>query len=100
MFGMTDSAHDGEAANAGPLANRIVKDRGCTWEQVIIPAAVTLWDWRRAAQDILASESETAWERDFCWSLIGRWRGPVLTSRQEETFRRIHEKCCRRSAAA
>ena len=94
-LGMADSSHDGEAANAGRLANRLVKGQGLTWDGVIAPAARTsgtsfLWDWRKAAQDVLASEPESEWERDFCWSLTARWRGPVLTSRQEATLRRIH----------
>jgi len=92
ILGLLGSDHDGEVANAGRMADRLIKDRGYTWDEMIVPARDRdLWDWRSAARDILASERETDWERDFCWNLVGRWRGPDLTARQEATLRRIFE---------
>jgi hypothetical protein len=98
FLGLLGSEHDGEIANAGRMADRLVKTHGVSWDAIIIPARDHLWDWRQAAREILASERESEWERSFCWSLVGRWRGPVLTNRQEATLRRIHEKYCRRAA--
>jgi hypothetical protein len=99
LLGLLGSEHDGEIANAGRLADRLVRNHGVTWDEMIVPARDrVLWDWRSAAREILASELGSDWERNFCWSLIARWRGPVLTVRQEATLKRIFEKYCRRAA--
>lgn len=38
LLGMVGANHDGEALNAARLADRLVRSRGLTWEQVIGPA--------------------------------------------------------------
>jgi hypothetical protein len=100
LLGLLGSEHDGEIANAGRMADRFVKNQGLTWDELIVPARdrAGLWDWRSAAREVLASELGSDWERNFCWSLIARWRGPVLTARHEQTLRRIFETRCRRAA--
>lgn len=38
LLGMMGSAHDGERSNAAALADRLVRDAGLVWEQVVLPA--------------------------------------------------------------
>jgi hypothetical protein len=37
-LGLLGSAHDDEVANAGRMADRLIKDRGYTWDEMLIPA--------------------------------------------------------------
>jgi hypothetical protein len=39
LMGMTDSAHDGEALNAVRMANRLLRQSGRTWADVLTEAA-------------------------------------------------------------
>ena len=39
LMGMTDSAHDGEALNAVRMANRLLRQSGHTWADVLTEAA-------------------------------------------------------------
>src|SRR6266576_6723746 len=92
---------DNEGCSAGRAADRLIREASLSWDHIIItakPEIGHLWDWRAAAHAILSSEHETEWERSFCWSLLGRWRGPVLTARQEETLRKIHKKYFKEAA--
>jgi len=40
LLGMLGSAHDGEVANAGRLADRLIRQHGVTWAQVVLPVLV------------------------------------------------------------
>jgi hypothetical protein len=98
---LLSSPIDGECLAAGKAAHRIAEQHG-GWESIITNArgatAAHLWDWRQAAVEILDSDCASPWEVDFCQSLLRKWRGACLTSKQEETLRRIHESCRRASA--
>jgi hypothetical protein len=87
------SDKDGEALAAGRAAHRFLTKRGIDWDAIIVEPRPGngLWDWRAAADAVLATRRATDWERNFCRSLR-TWRGPVLTARQEETLRKIHLK--------
>ena len=37
LLGMLGSAHDGEVVTAGRMADKLVRERGLTWAQVIMP---------------------------------------------------------------
>jgi hypothetical protein len=39
LLGMLGSAHDGEVATAGRKADRLIRERGLNWSQIIAPAA-------------------------------------------------------------
>lgn len=81
LLGMTGSAHDGEALNAARLADRLVRDAGITWVDVVSPAAPALPPspvhrvphWRVLAQRCAERPGcLTVWERSFVASLLGR----------------------------
>lgn len=40
LLGMLGSSYDGERANAGRMADRVVKDAGLTWHDVITPKTI------------------------------------------------------------
>ena len=97
LCGMLGSAHDGERANAARMADKLVREAGLTWHNVIAtppPAQPTARAWRPAppapaappsypapgighadvARGILARRRAwlTAWEAGFLESLTTR----------------------------
>jgi hypothetical protein len=73
LLGLLGSAHDGERAAAGAKADALVRERGLTWRQVIVPqngsgtADHALWKFVASNRDLL-----TDWERDFIRCIGGR----------------------------
>ena len=68
LLGMLGSAFDGEVANAGRLADKLVRGAGLTWPDIIAPAlpspdhrgdtaADPLRDWRAMAAAARASRT-------------------------------------------
>jgi hypothetical protein len=103
VLGMLGSDHDGEVAAAGRRAHAMVKGAGLTWPEVIGPAAPSKPEpsrprrrWReagsasdRAALCLLWPEVLTAWEADFCRSLVGRRR---ISPKQTAVLARVAHK--------
>ena len=93
LLGMTGSAHDGEVVNAARLADRLVRENGLTWRDVVAPVGRGLAsvpepedvsidairrDWRRAAQWCLSRGGNVLRDkdRDFLRAIIGYRRCP------------------------
>ena len=96
------SDKDNEALIAARTANKIAASAG-GWERILMPpipeGANHIFDWRLACHQVIESRRASPWELQFCSSLLGRWRGAVLTQKQAETLQRIHaDRCERRSA--
>jgi len=98
---LLSSLIDGEALAAGRAAHRLAEAAG-GWERIVIPprpeSASHLYDWRQACREVLDSGRATAWEQNFCSNLLARWRGTVLTRKQEEALKKIHSNCQRATA--
>jgi hypothetical protein len=98
---LLSSPIDGEALAAGRAAHRLAEAAG-GWERIVIPpspeSASHLYDWRQACRTVLDSGRASVWEQNFCSGLLGRWRGAVLTRKQEDTLRKIHSNCQRATA--
>ena len=102
VLGMLGSDHDGEVAAAGRTAHSMLKAKGLTWSDVIVPAGPPQQQsraprrWRRATSpsDIAAlclqwPEVLTDWETDFCRSLVGRRR---ISAKQTVVLERLARK--------
>jgi hypothetical protein len=89
ILGMLGSAHDSETLAAGRAANKLVREAGLTWPDVIVSPTLP----------ILPNSELTAWEHDFLSSLRRQKYPP--TPKQREVFDRIRMKAerCARSAA-
>ncbi len=105
LCGMLGSNHDGERASAGLLADRLVREAGLTWADVIgAPSEPQpppkpeppppqpdeddwLEDWREVAAACLAQEHRlNTWERTF---LAGLKRFPYLSEKQRRVLHSI-----------
>lgn len=90
LLGMTGSAHDGEVANAAMAADRLVRQAGLTWHDVLQPSVVRAesmpepkprpstytWrparDWRTLAADCLRRRHALSeWEVTFLTNVTG-----------------------------
>lgn len=104
VLGMLGSDHDGEIAAAGRRANMMIQKAGLTWGDVISPPTAPKPEppnrpprrWRTprtpsdsAALALMWGEVLTDWERDFCRSLVGRYR---VSSRQAEILTQITDR--------
>jgi hypothetical protein len=100
VLGMLGSAHDGEIAAAGRTAHSMLKAKGLTWSDVIVPSAPKPAPpqrrWRRttspsdtAALCLQWSEVLTDWETDFCRSIVGRRR---ISAKQTVVLERLARK--------
>ena len=94
LCGMFDSDHAGERANAAAAADRLVRQAGLRWPDVIRPLLLpsdpnveSQIKFCAACSDLL-----TPWERGFIASL-GKQRRPRLSEKQMAAFRRIVAKC-------
>lgn len=118
--GMLGSDHDGERANAARMADRLIREAGLTWENVIaVPPAMRQEAPKRPAPPPEWSASEfrtpgmqrmaevetilrqhrpllTQWEVDFLGSIASRGH---LTLKQLEVLERIRAKIKARGAA-
>jgi hypothetical protein len=99
LCGMFGSDHDGERASAARLADRLIREHGLTWDDVLVEPPPTpareprppLMAWRAACERIL-TKGCLPWERKFCQNLLANWRGP-LTEKQAVCLDRIY-MCC------
>jgi hypothetical protein len=98
LLGMLGSDHLGEVANAGRLADKLVRSAGLTWPDIIAPALSPPdtneldadpigADWRRTAAacsryPLLLNK----WEAEFIASLL---RFPRLSAKQRECLMKI-----------
>jgi hypothetical protein len=100
VLGMLGSAHDGEVAAAGRTAHSMLKAKGLTWSDVIVPAVPRPEPpqrrWRRttspsdtAALCLQWPEVLSDWEVDFCRSIVGRRR---ISAKQTVVLERLARK--------
>jgi len=124
LLGMLGSSHDGEVANAGRLADRLVRGAGMTWFDVLTPQVEhhrrkpepeperddpepdwppprptnAYASWRRTVTALLSrTELLTAWELGFLHSINERFS---LSERQIEVLEDIVRRVALRHAAA
>lgn len=107
LLGMLNSAFEGERANAGGMADRLIRERGQTWDQVIVkPGAQQQHHYqppppRRSWRDVIGDclklpELLTPRETEFLQSMT-KWRShPTL--KQREWFEKIADRLCVRPA--
>jgi hypothetical protein len=88
LLGMVGSKHDGEALNAARAADKLVREAGLAWPDVIASSALP----------ILPNSELTPWEHDFLSSLRRQKYPP--TPKQREVFDRIRMKAKRGARAA
>jgi hypothetical protein len=98
MFGST---FDGEVVNAALAAERLVKMRGLTWEDVLLPGSNSesrreqrpKWqapDWHKEVDACMARTNLlTAWEAEFLGSILSR---DYLSPKQRSVLDRIKAK--------
>lgn len=98
LLGMLGSAHDGEVLNAARLADRLVRDHGTTWHDVVRPPTLPAppddgdpllrFPSCAAACAFVLRRREllTAWERAFVPSLA-TYR--TLSAKQAAVLRRL-----------
>ena len=104
LLGLLGSDHVGERANAGAMADKLLREAGLTWESLLNgaaerkpPPAYDPWElsppptpyWRKVTPLILVGDGLTAWERNFLEGLLARWDGD-LTPKQQKAFDRIY----------
>jgi hypothetical protein len=94
VLGMLGSDCAGERAAAGLLADKMVKERGLCWRDVIMPTPPAPWhepETIEAKHDFLLDHSDqlTPWERRFVASVSGFAR---LSDRQTEVIDQLVEK--------
>jgi hypothetical protein len=99
---LLSSPVDGECLAAARTAHKLVEGLG-GWPLILVPpipeGASHLYDWRQAAREVLDSKRASTWEQEFCSNLLGRWRGQVLTRKQETVMKKLHESRCERATA-
>ncbi|MBV9825734.1 MAG: hypothetical protein JO001_08675 [Alphaproteobacteria bacterium] len=111
LLGMLGSAHDGEVAAAGRAANRLVRNSGLTWHDIVDTGQAVLGHARGFQPDIRTLTLEEAivfaidragclnsWEVEFCQSLCIQRRR--ISPKQIEVLRKIVAKAARERAAA
>jgi hypothetical protein len=97
MFG---SPYDGERASAALLADKLVRDRGVSWTDVLHaepPAPVVIQPtapryWRQCAEEVLFEHpgALSEWETGFLQDILQR--GRALSDKQAIVLRRIAQK--------
>jgi hypothetical protein len=97
LLGLLSSNHDAERATAGGMADQLLRESKLTWNDVIASTApaeakggASLPAWHQMAAHVLASGNANEWESNFCEDLLDRWRGPVLTAKQQQVLDRIY----------
>ena len=101
LLGLLGSAHDDEIAAAGRAADRLVRQAGVRWPDMILPE---LTGPTRQRENEMVSDALTCaldrthmltdWEVKFCASLMFNKsrRGPI-SERQHEILSQIVDKC-------
>jgi hypothetical protein len=97
LLGMLGSDHLGEVANAGRLADKLVRSAGLTWADIVAPVLLPppdadgdtdpIHDWRRtAAACSRYPHLLNSWEAEF---VAGLPRFPRLSRRQHAILVKI-----------
>jgi hypothetical protein len=103
LLGMLGSNHDGEAANAGRLANSMLKAAGATWHDVIAPPRLPAppmsrheQPWRRPVSNCQSvrvclswPQALNDWELRLLRSLAGK---KSLSEKQRKSLHNIVDK--------
>jgi hypothetical protein len=124
LLGMLGSSHDGEVANAGRLADRLVRGAGLSWSDVLTPQIEhhrrkpdpeperdepepdwppprptnAYASWRRTVRALLSrTVLLTAWEISFLQNINERYS---LSERQFEVLEDVVRRVALRHAAA
>ena len=102
LCGMLGSAYDGERAAAGALADKLLREHGLRWEDVLAatPSAplAPVTDKTKLAACLNQRQRLNAWELKFCLSLRD-WNGP-FTDTQQTKLNEIHARVCAWSESA
>jgi hypothetical protein len=103
LLGMLGSDHLGEVANAGRLADKLVRAAGLTWHDILSPAANDRRfpernpPWRATVAECLRRPgSLRRWEHSFLDSLTGF---PRLSAKQRNCLDLIAQRVLGRAAA-
>ena len=101
ICGRFGSPFDGERATAAGLADRLVRDHGVSWSDVLhaeppLPVIIqpqTTRYWRQCAEELLYEHPGAVndWEVGFLQSILQK--GVALSIKQENILRRIATKC-------
>ncbi len=108
LLGMMGSSADGEALNAARLADRLVRDAGTTWLDIIalgMPAAAKApkapkppkqartprgpKTWCALCRSVASDKTAPPFDREFCRELLGTFTGGEFSRRQIATLREI-----------
>ncbi len=104
ILGRLGSDFDGERAAAGLLASRIIKGNNLTWDDIVLPVALSHDDTARSRPptwraDVQLCQRYTGglrpWERGFIAPVAAQ---PRLTAKQLATLREIASKLRARGA--
>jgi hypothetical protein len=102
LLALCSSGYDGEALAAARAADRFIRDRGLTWQDVLQPKAApaanhnTVQPWRETATACLRQPgSLRQWEGGFLRSLIGFER---ISAKQRSVLEQIAGRVLRRAA--
>jgi len=91
ICGMFGSDHDGERAAAAAMADKLLRQRGLSWQQIIIPpspmAPLTIEQMISAA--LSRPDLLTVWEEGFIRGIRGR---QYLTQKQIEKLRALADR--------
>jgi hypothetical protein len=105
LVGMFGSDHPGERSNAAAAADKLVRQAGLRWPDVILPALPPPRREREISSDSDAIEfciehpdELSSWEFKFVWSL--HHQRYALTPKQRQTLVGIVEKVQRAKAGA
>lgn len=94
LCGMFGSDHAGERANAAAAADRLVRQAGLRWPEVIRPPLLPPDPNVESQIKFCAARTDllTEWERGFIASLEKR-RRPRLSAKQMAVLNRLVAKC-------
>ena len=73
LCGLFSSDHDGERASAAAMANKLIRQRGLTWQQIILPKRAP--DSIEAMIDAALDHGDgilSCWEEGFLRGIRGR----------------------------
>jgi hypothetical protein len=105
LLGLLGSDHADERDAAGLAAHRFIRNRGRTWEDILLgaPGAVpaanrnAMEAWRQTVADCLRQHgSLRPWEGDFLRSLAGFAR---ISLKQRSVLAQVADRVLRRAAA-
>ena len=103
LLGMLGSAHDGEALNAGRMADRLIRERGLTWSQIIAPTPPQIFvplsrgpenalEWRQLAAWIKRNFADQLNPREYQFVIhMATWRS-MPSPKQQEWLNAIAER--------